>query len=777
MAVLLTLAIGIGPNTLVFTLIDSYFLRPLPGCDISRVVFVSERTKTSSDVPVAYENYLDWRQQNDVFDSMAIFRSEDLLVQTAQGTERIPGMYVSAGFFGTLGARMSKGRAFLEEEDRPGARPVAIISHEMWNELFGSAEDLTGKAVRIGRESFSVVGVLPPRFRVGTVSSIFLPHCSQECTVGRGTHVSNYVISRLRPGASIRQAQSEMSLIASRLSREYPATNQDSGVDVQYLRDKLVGSVKPVTLPLSAAVVFVLLISCVNVANVRLSTLTGRERETAMRLALGASRAQIVRQFLVESMVLSGGGGIIGLGLSVAGSLILGSSIDPARLPAGIVSIDYRIFLFAMFISAVTGVGVSIGLASQLSKPNLVEALKEGGRTTTLTKGRQRFQQMLIAVEVALALILLISAGLMLQTLRHLILASPGFDPTNIMTMQLVPPRGVFRTGLERRTFVQHMLDEVRALPGVESAAVATPMPYEPDSNSMSEFAVAAQGMPASTQLPFVNVHYISPDYFHVMRIRLIRGRYLDETDNEDSGVAIINATLEKQYWPSQDALGAYFQLGSGGGAMQPKRVIGVVPDIKERSLAEPPTGDVYVPYYGSYGILVRSGAEPEQIAPVIRKCIQALGGNLAIYDIETMQERMSNSFGETRFAASLLSAFAMIAMVLSAVGIYGVVAYTSSKRTREIGIRMAFGGRAADIRALLFRKGMMAVVSGAAIGMVFALVATHMFGTLLFGVKSFDLFTFGVALLSVLLFGAVASYIPVRRATQLNLNVALRVE
>ncbi|HEV3471346.1 MAG TPA: ABC transporter permease [Pyrinomonadaceae bacterium] len=779
------LALGIGANTAIFSVVNAVLLRPLPYRDPDRLVMVWE-DNTKGGYPrntPAAANFLDWREQSRVFEGMAAIANQSFALTGAGEPERIDGRRVSASLFPLLGVEPLLGRVFLPEEDQPGAGRAVILSHGLWQRRFGSDPNITGKALTLNGESHTVVGVMPAHFRFpAREDELWVPIAfTNEQAANRGTHYLQ-VVARLRPGVTVEQAQAEMSAIAARLQEQYPSQNTGVGAAVVPLHEQLVGDIRPALLILLGAVGFVLLVACANVANLLLARAAARHKEIAVRVALGASRMRLIRQFLTESLLLAAVGGLAGLLLSLWGVNLLRAFIPESISQVGAVSIDAKVLGFTLLVSLLTGLIFGLAPATQASNFNLNETLKEGGRDSSAGSRGNRIRAVLVVAEVAVSLVLLIGAGLLINSFLRLRSVDPGFRADNLLTMRIVLPELKYPDQARRAAFYAEALRRIEALPGVESAAVTNwiPLVRQGDSNS---FTVEGQPDPGPGRSPSVATRVVSPRYFDTMGIQLLRGRQFGEQDRADSPpVVIVSEAMARRSWPGADPVGKRMKMGGYNSDAPWMEVVGVVKDVRQFELTAEPRPQIYLHYeqpafFRPSNLVVRTGADPLGLAATVRKTVWEIDKDQPVSNISTMEDVLSESISRQRFSMLLLGIFAGVALVLAAVGIYGVMSYSVAQRTHEIGIRMALGAQAADVLKLTVGQGLRLVLVGVAIGLAAAFALTRLMESLLYGVSATDpatLVTISLVLITVAL---LASYVPARRATKVDPLTALRYE
>jgi putative ABC transport system permease protein len=781
----ITLALGIGANTAIFTVINTVLLRPLPYENPDQLVVLTE-TVSDRPVGVSYQNFVDWRTQNSVFENVTALRPRESFNLTGAGdSERLQGRLVSANFLSTLGIKPIRGRDFLADDDQPNAAPVAIISHALWQRRFGADESITGKQVTLNGQQFTVIGITPANFRYGAEADITVPiGLSAERFKLRGKDPGITAFARLKPGTSIDNANAELNTIAARLEQQYPDTNTGRRVRLESLRESVVGDIRPTLLSLLGAVGFVLLIACANVANLLLTRSAGRQREMAIRTALGAGRMRILRQLFTESMVLALAGGVVGLLLAIWGTSVLSSYIPEGIPRMGELSVDGSVLAFTFGASLITGLFFGLAPALQSAKTNLTETLKEGERNSS--PGHNRAGQFLVISEVALTLVLLVGAGLLVKSFWRLSQVNPGFDPQNVLAMQISinarPDEGPrvdnFLTGVQQR---------VQQLPGVQSVSVSNGLPFE----GANFPPIVLEGKPAPPPGQDLNglLYTVSPDYFKTMRIDLVRGRLFSTEDRKGTPpVALVDDVFARQYFPNEDPIGKRFKLNTPDA--DSREIIGVVRHVEHSSLEGRTTNipEFYfnfdqlplatLPrYVRRVNLLVRTTVEPLSLAGSVRNQIAALDKEQAVFNVRSMEQALAQSVAARRFSMILLAVFALLALTLAAVGIYGVISYSVAQRTREVGIRMALGARTIDVLNLVVRDGLKLVFVGIVVGLAGALLLTRLMTALLFGVTATDAVTYVTVALGLIIVALIACCIPARRATKVDPLVALRFE
>jgi predicted permease len=782
------LALGIGANSAIFSVVNTVLLRPLPYREPGRLVMVWEddaKHGYPNDTPAA-ANYIDWRDQNNVFEGMAAMADQSYNLTGSGDPERIDGKKVSANLFELLGVAPLHGRAFAAEEDRPGANKVVILGHALWQRRFGSDTGVVGRTLTLNGEAHTVVGVMPQSFQFpDRQAELWTPIAfTQQEAANRNRHYLK-VVARLKPNVTLEQARAEMSTIAARLQQQYPEQNTDLGASVQPLHEHLVGDIRPALLVLLGAVGFVLLVACANVANLLLARAAVRQKEIALRTALGASRMRLVRQFLTESVLLAALGGLVGLLLSVWGVTLLKSFIPENISQVKAISVDARVLGFTVLVTLLTGLVFGLAPAFQASKFNLNETLKEGGRDAAAARGGNRVRGLLVVAEVAVSLVLLVGAGLLINSFLRLRSVDPGYRTDNLLTMSVVLPQQKYPDHARRTAFYTDMIRRVEQLPGVRSAGVTNWIPLVMQGDSIS-VSVEGQPNPAPGQgkLPVLVTRVVSPRYFDSMGIRLLQGRVFEEgKDRVDSPcVLVIGEAVARKYWPGESAVGKRIAPGRAESDDDWCQVVGVVNDVRQRELASEPTPQMYLTYeqagfFAPRFLVVKTEGDPLALAGTVRKTVWEVDGDQPVSNVNTMEGVLSESLARQRFSTLLLGVFAGLALVLAAVGIYGVMSYSMAQRTREIGIRMALGAQRRDVLKLAVGQGLRLVAVGVLLGLAGALALTRVMSSLLFGVSATDPATLVTISLILIAVALVASYIPARRAAKVDPLIALRYE
>src|ERR1700728_1241457 len=781
----LTLALGIGANTAIFSVVNAELLRPLPFRDSGRLARVAATNSPihSSNGSTSYPDFADWRAQNKVFEKMAAYTNTTFTLSGLEKPAHLEGASVSADLFEMLGVAPELGRTILPEEDEPHHH-VVILSDGIWREKFGGDPAIIGRTITLDNIGYTVVGVMPPAFRFplqGEPKMTWSTMSGLSMAQERGAHFLTCV-AKLKPGVTFAQAQAAMDVIAGSLSKQYPDSNTYMGVRVTSEQERVTQAIRPALLVMMIAVGLVLLIACVNVANLLLARATTRGREIAIRTAMGAGRIRVVRQLLTESLLLAIVAGILGAALAFWGSDIL-VRLSPENLPrVAEIHIDGWALAFTAGLSLLTGILFGLAPALQSTHSNIVEALKEASLSTTAGRSRHGLRSSLVIVEMALALILLLSAGLLIRSLIRLQDVNPGFDPHNVMTASLDLPDAKY-SDPKKAEFFRELIPQLQVIPGVQSAAAVFPLPMSGDEIRTS-FQI--EGRPvAKSDEPHTSVRCVTPNYFGTMRIPLLQGREFTERDDASAtSVLIVNQAFAQQFFPGEDAIGKHIQAGisnSGPGTAPMREIVGVVGNVKFEDLTTEFSPESYIPYgqlqFGSMTIVARSSKDPEGLAKPIASVVQSLDKDLPAYAPKTVEQYLGGTIAVPRFNTFLLAIFAALAMVLTAVGLYGVISYTVAQRTHEIGIRMALGAQPGDMLRLVVGQGMRLALFGVGLGLVGAFGLTRFLSSLLFGVSSTDPLSFAVVVTMLLGVVLLACYIPARRAMRVDPMVALRYE
>jgi putative ABC transport system permease protein len=782
---LLALALGIGANTAIFSVVNSVLLRPLPYRDPQRLIMIWENYQQRGGPEREWASpadFRDFRDQAQSFEHVAALVGWGPTLTGQDEPADLQGAAVSYDTFEMLGVEPALGRSFRADEDRAGAERVAVLSHNLWQRRFGSDPAIVGKNLTLGGESYAVIGVMPRGFsfpilkdteiwRPITPALAAIPGCDRGCVILR-------VIAKLNPGVPIEAARAEMTALTSRLAEQYPESNKGVGATLVPLHEQLVGDVRPAMLVLLGAVGLVLLIACANVANLLLARAAAREKEVAIRAALGASRSRLIRQHLTESLVLAVIGGALGL-LTAFWIVDLLVSVAPKGTPRiEEVAIDPIVLAFTFGTAMLTGIAFGLAPALLSSRTNFNSTLKEGGRDTSATSRGARVRSGLVVSEVALALMLLIGAGLLIKSFINLQRVDPGFNPKSVLRIDVSLPRTRYPERNQSASFYKELLDRVAALPGVQSAGAVSSLPLS-GGGTDSNFAIEGQPAAEPDQRPVAWYSSVTPGYFRAMGIRLLKGRELTEADNADARkTVVISESMARRYFTDQDPLGKRIVFGGGN---DPREIVGVVSDVKFFGLNLDARPSMYYPHAQNpargMSLVVRTQGGPLSLAAAIRGQVSALDRNLAVSNVMTMEQLVGASLSEPRFVLLLLGAFASVAMLLSAIGVYGVVSYSVTQRSHEIGVRMALGAQMSDVLKLVVGQGMTLVLGGVGLGLIAAFALSRVMESLLFGVSATDLTTFAATSIILAAVALGACLVPARRATKVGPMESLRYE
>ncbi|HYY56850.1 MAG TPA: ABC transporter permease [Pyrinomonadaceae bacterium] len=779
----ITLALGIGANTSIFSVVNAVLLAPLPYEEPERLVVLweSQVIANQNQMPVALANFEDWKEQNQVFEQLAASRNVALNLTHLGETERVTGARVSSNLYSLLRVKPFLGRAFSEAEGKPGAAPVALISHGLWQRRYGSDPQLVGRSLQIDGNAYTVIGVLPPGLSYPAADTdLVIPLVAQTREMARANHFVR-VLGRLRPGVSLGEARAEMETISARLEQQYPDTNTGWRVQLVPLYEQLVGKARPALLILLGTVGCVLLIACANVANLLLARAAGRRMELAVRTALGASRWQLIRQLLTESILLSLFAGLCGILLASWGVPLL------ARLSSGTIprveeiGINYRVLGFTLLISLLTGVVFGILPALQSSSRKLTDSLREGRRGSTGGLLHKRVLNMLVISEVTLALVLLMGAGLMIRSFLSVSKVSPGFDPKGVLSLGIGISPIKYPELQQQAGFYQELLAKLETQPGLVSVAGVSRLPVV--GGATTTFTI--QGIPvASGHEPDADFRVVSPRYFQTMGIPFLKGRDFTTRDAKDApDVVVINKVLAERFWPNEEPLGKHIQLSAE--QTRWREIVGVVGNEKLSALDTEIAPAVYIPLpqnsfpnaIRSIFLVARAQGEPMALAQGIQNELRSMDKDQALFQVRPLEEVISNSLSQRRFNTLLLVIFAALAGLLAAIGIYGVMAYSVTQRTHEIGVRMALGAQSTDVLKMILGQGIRLTLIGVVAGLVAAFALTRVLSSLLYGVSATDPVTFlGIPLLLTAV-ALLASYLPARRATKVDPMIALRYD
>jgi putative ABC transport system permease protein len=783
-----TLAVGIGANTALFSVINALLLRPLPYSQPERLVLISGQKKALSadQSPLSWPRFQLVNEQNRSFTGVAGFVDESFNMTGHGDPEQLSAARVSWNFFQILGVQPAIGRTFALQEDKPGGPPVVLLSDAFWRRKFAANPAAVGRPITLDQKDYTIIGVLPPGFRFDFFAQdidlvaprVFELNIATPQQIYGGASFLSF-IARLQPGASLSAARAEMDALAAEYRRENPkAPDADPAlaVHVGNLRDEMVANSRKAVLILFGAVALVLLIACGNVASLLLSRALGRQREVAVRTAIGATRLSVVRQLLTESLMLALMGGTLGLFLSSWGTRVL-TSLAEGNLPRSReIHVDGLVLAFALSISIFGGVLFGLAPAFQISRPDLNSVLRAEGRGATSGRRRHWLRNLLVVSQVTLSTVLLIGAGLLLRNFVQL-RAVAGFEPQGLLTMSISLPPARYQKGTQMIAFYRDVVERVRALPGVRSAMADSALPGNP-----SRFSPAlAEGQPAVplAERPIFNIQTFTPGYVQTLRVPLIRGRDFTEHDGEyDPLVAMVNETTARRYWPNEDPIGKRIWVGR---VTEPMRVVGVIGDVRNLNLAADTQPEIYMPFaqrpWAAMNLIVRTERNPRSLAESVRACVLAVDKDQPVTAVKSMDEVLDAASAKPRFTTSLLGALSGTALLLALVGIHGVIAYSVTERTQEMGIRMALGAERADIFRLVLRQGMSLAGAGIVLGIAASLVLTRLLASLLYHVSVTDPLTFGLSAALFLTVAVLASYFPARRATRVDPATALRYD
>jgi putative ABC transport system permease protein len=782
----LTLTLAIGVNTTIFSVVNAVLLKALPFREPQQLVSV-HTVAAAGDFPgIAAYQYLAWKDKNTTFEDLAAFGDNNSNLTGLGEPERISCAEVTASLFTTLGVQPLRGRFFLPEEDKPGVNNVVVVSEGFWQRRYGRDEGILNNTLTLNNKPYSIIGVMPGSFRFPGEFELWLPLALDPVKETQGdTFALVEVVGRLKPGVNPQGVQTELSLISRQASEQGKEPLPLATVEVTPLHKQLVASARLTVLVLWGAVGLVMLLACVNVASLMISRTMARQRELAVRAAVGARRWQLIRQLLTESIVIGLIGG--GLGLLVA---VWGTRAVAALVPKGFttsvydlnnIGVDWQVFAFTLGLSVLTGIVFGLAPALTASRPDLIQALRNSRSHGLMSFGLRSFRGWLVVAELALAVVLLLAAGLLVRSFNKLIAIDPGFDRENVLTARVSLPRSNYSKPAQTEAFYNDLLQRVKALPGVQSVGAISHAP-------LSGFGMIAfteiEGQPPLDRKkdPPIGVGSVAGDYFHAMKIPLLSGRHYDARDGEDGQkVTIVNQAFASRFFANADPLGKRLSFGCKESEGHCRTIVGVVGNIRQESLTDGVVPEIYVPFTqiraNSMTLLVRTAADPLSLAQAVRAEVLAIDKDQPVYDVKTLTQRVNDAVAVSRSLMLLFTAFALLALVLGAVGIYGIVSYSVTQRTHEIGIRMALGARASNVLRLILKNGLTLVLTGIVIGIAGALALTRFLTTLLFGVTPTDSVTFVVVSAIFFLIAMIASLIPALRATKVDPLVALRYE
>jgi predicted permease len=783
------LALGIGVNSAVFSVVNGVLLRPMAYKQSDKLVRIWEKWGGFDDGSVSYPNFKDWRERNTSFESLAAYRWQGFNLTEGDQPERIIGRRVSSQMLTVLGVAPALGRDFTDDEDREGADHVAIISDALWRRRLGADPSAVGKTLTLDDEPYQVIGVLPADFHYFLNADVLTTMEAKKAQwlTQRSWHPGIQVVARLKPGVNIAQASADMTSIAGALGQEYPDTNKEHWVTLRSLYEATVADVRKLLLMLLGAVAFVLLIACANVANLMLVRASGRQKEVAIRSALGASRKRVVRLLITESVMLSLAGGALGLLTAYWGTGLALKALPSAIPRSDDIRVDASVLLFTLAVSIVTGLVFGLAPAFGASKPDLNETLKEGGRSGS--SGRQSIRNVLVVAEIAISLVLLVGAGLLVRSFVALNHVNPGFDDRNLLTFDISLSTKQYSDASKTRRFFKEFVEKLQGLPGIQNAGATELLPLDGNDNE-SQFYVSGRPKPGASELPLAMQYTVSPGYLAAMRIPLLRGRFFQESDSLDSGlVTVIDENMAAQYFPEEDPIGRHITVHDTPEKEFEFQIVGVVGHVKQTNL-DTAQGAVVSPqfYFSSAQIpdryvypgstlVVRAAGDPSAYLPAVRQTLGEMGGGATLSRAQTMDEVRGELISDRRFTLILVGLFSGLALILASIGIYGVISYSVEQRTREIGIRIALGAGRGQVVRMVVGGGARLALVGIGIGAASALVLTQFIRSFLFGVGPSDPLTFfGISL--VLSFVVLlASYMPARRAMKVDPNMALRYE
>lgn len=783
---IITLALGIGANSAIFSIVNTVLLKPLPYEKSEDLVFISEKSAQIDNMSVAYPNFLDWRAQNKVFERIGVFRNQSYsLINSSGEAEQVAGVMASLDLFLALKVNPLIGRNFLVEEDKPGANPVVLLSYGFWQQNFAARESVLGEKLTLNGQNYTIIGIMPKSFQFPTnKTQLWVPVGLNENDPNwiRENHPGLYAIARLKSGVNLLQAQAEMSIIAAQLEKQYPKSNPDNKVAIKSAYERIVGQIRTPLFLLLASVGAVLLIACANVANLLLAKSVTRNKEIAIRSVLGANRMRIIRQLLTESLILALVGGTLGLLLATWGVSAIISFPGLDSVPRMIdVKVDGQVLIFTLILSCATGVIFGLVPALQSTKLDLNESLKESNRATTGSCGQNKLRSILIVAEITFTLILLISSGLFIKSFVKLQQVDAGFKSDNILIATLSLPKTKYPEPEQKVAFYQELLTRLATIPGVESVASSNRLPLQNAGNQTSFFL---EDFPQDIKiLPSTEYTVVPPSYFKTLSIKLLSGRVFTEQDRKDSlPVVIIDEKFAKKYWPNQNPIGKKIKGGDKDSDDPWMEVVGVVASIRYDELSE---GDnlvqMYRPYYQSpssrINLAIKVTGDTLSYTGILRKEVLSLDKELPIYDVKTFSQLVENSIAPEKLLLVLLGIFASVALILASVGVYGVISYSVSQRTHEIGIRMALGAQSEQVVMMIVKQGMTLALIGIGIGLLGAFLLTRVMTSLLYEVSTTDPTIFISSAVFLSLVSLTACYLPARKATKVDPLIALRYE
>lgn len=778
---ILTLALGIGACTAIFSVVNTVLLQPLDFSDPARIVVIREtQLPQFPEFSVSPPNYLDWAKQTKSYEFLAAYSGAGMNLTGDGEPQRLVGVKATAHYFDVYGVKPVLGRMLLPEEDAPGKNHVVVLSYPFWQRVFGGTRDVVGRAIQLNGEPYTVVGVAPPGFGQASKVDVYVPMAfkpDETANDARGSHYIS-VAGRLKPGVTTAQAKAELEVLATQLAQQYPDSNKGWGIFMMPVQDYLVRDVKPVLYTLLGAVGCVLLIACANIANLLLARATARHREISIRAALGAGRGRLIRQLLTESVVLAVCGGLAGILLARWGLDAL-LALAPSTLPRiSEIRLDKGVLIFSLALSVLTGLVFGIAPAWLAARADVNEALKQGTRGSTEGGARGRLRSALVVIEVVFALMLLGGAGLLARSFMQLAKVDPGFNPDNATLLRLSLPQKKYALPEQQTAFADALLERVKALPGVQAAGVTHSMPLVSD--YVLGFNIEGRPAIAPSDLPSTNYYTVTPDYFKAMGIRLIRGRvFTPQDDAKAPRVAIINETMARQHFPNEDPIGKRINITNGPDTW--REIVGIVGDIKQYGVDKATSAQSYEPFaqvpFSSVNVVVRTNGSPAALLGALRPTVYSIDKDQPVGIIRPLEEIMSESIARQRFAMTLLSVFSAVALVIAAVGIYGVMAYNVVQRTGEFGIRMALGAQQRDVLRLVLTQGGKLIGLGLLIGLLATLAASRAMGSMLFNTSAYDPLTLATITVLLAVVALLACFFPANRATKVNPIEALRAE
>ena len=787
--VVITLALGIGASTAIFSVVDSVLLRRLPYRTAERIVAIQEFGKEGKRGQITSANFLDWRAQNTVFEHLAAIKTTTANLALSDQAERIDLAQTNANFFDVFGITPEYGRLFIPADEQAGHAPVVVVSHSLWQRRFGGDPSLVGKPITLDGTNYTVTGIAPPGFQYPDKTELWLPPLRLVPELFPGQDVTQTrrmgylaAVALLKPGVSQQQAASEMETITARLRQQYPDTNNIRFNRVVSLHDHVVGDTNKLLWLLLGAVTFVLLIGCANVANLLLASGASRQKEIAIRTALGASRWRVMRQLFTESTMLALTGGAVGLLIAFWGLAAI-TKLLPTDFPRlNEIHIDLRILGFTFVASVLTGILFGLAPALQISRGDVQDSIKETGRGVSGSRRQNRFRQALIVAEVALSVVLLVGAGLLFRSFMHLQSVNTGFSSHEVLTARLTPAGPNYRTNADGMRFYSQVLEKLSNVPGVQDAGIINTLPL--DKGPTSGFRVEGRPVTTPDKWPSVNYRVVSANYFSAMSIPVLQGRaYTDRDDGNAPGVMIVNQKLAQDIFSGEDPIGKRITFGNVDNNQQPVwwEIVGVVANVRSLELREEPNPELYFSalqeLWPNMSLVVRSSVDPASLSGSLRQIVNEVDKSVPVSSVKTMDHVVSESITQPRFNLFLLGLFSTVAMLLSAAGIYGVTAYGVTQRTHELGIRIALGAQVGDVLKMILGQGMAVIGIGVVLGLAASFALARLLRSLLFGVGENDPLTFVAITVVLLLVALIACYIPARRATKVDPLVALRYE